>query len=184
MDQLDWVALNRRSRPYGHREILARVGWAMALPLFRLSPRPLWGWRRLLLRLFGARVARGARIYPSVKITLPWNLTFGENCAVGERAILYALGPIEIGARATVSQYAHLCAGSHDLRDPQRRLLRPPIRLGEDVWVCADAFIGPGVCLGKGAVAAARAVVMADVAAGQIVQGNPATPRGASPKAQ
>lgn len=94
--------------------------------------------------------------------------------AVGDRAILYALGPISIGERATISQGAHLCAGTHDLRDPARPLLKLPIRIGDDAWICADAFIGPGVTIGRGAVAGACAVIVKDVGEDCIVAGNPA----------
>ncbi|MEM9249548.1 MAG: DapH/DapD/GlmU-related protein [Pseudomonadota bacterium] len=165
---------NRASRKWTRREQAARVLWALALPLFRLSPRPLWGWRRALLRLFGARVGAGAHVYPDVRIAMPWNLSLGDNCAVGAQAILYALGPIHIADRATISQYAHLCAGSHDWRDPAMPLTKPPIAIGEDAWVCADAFVGPGVAVGPGAIVGARCVLMSSCRAGAIMAGNPA----------
>lgn len=168
------VDANRAARKWSRREQAGRVLWALAWPLFRLSPRPLWGWRRWLLRLFGARVGQQAHIYPTARIVIPWHLDLGAACAVGDRAILYALGPITIGKRATISQGAHLCAGTHDLRDPARPLLKPPIRIGDDAWICADAFIGPGVTIGRGAVAGARAVVVKDVGEDCIVAGNPA----------
>lgn len=168
------VGANRATRKWSRRAQGARVLWALARPLFALSPRPLWGWRRALLRLFGAEVGRAVHVYPSVRITMPWHLVLDEGCAVGDRAILYALGPIRIGARATVSQGAHLCAGTHDWRDPARPLLKPPVTIGADAWICADAFVGPGVTVGPGAIAGARAVVMKDVPADAIVAGNPA----------
>ena len=168
------VASNRRARKYPVGVLLARVLWRLCHPLFRLSPRPLWIWRRMLLRAFGAAVGRGAHIYPTARITMPWNLEIGENAAVGDRAILYALGPITLGARATVSQGAHLCAGTHDWHDPARRLLPPPIVIESDAWICADAFVGPDVVIGRGAILGARAVAMKDVAPATIVAGNPA----------
>lgn len=124
--------------------------------------------------MFGAQVARGAHVYPTVKIAIPWNISLGQDCAVGDRAILYSLGPISIGDRCTISQGAHLCAGTHDITDPARRLLKPPILVGDDAWVCADAFIGPGVTIGNGVIVGARAVVMRDVTPLVIVAGNPA----------
>lgn len=128
----------------------------------------------MLLRTMGARIGRDVHIHPSVRITIPWNLTIGDHTAIGDRAILYALGPIEIGHRVTVSQYAHLCAGSHDWKDPLMPLIKPAIVIEDDAWVCADAFIGPGVTLGKATVVGARAVVMDDLATNTIVIGNPA----------
>ena len=165
---------NRNARKWTRREQAGRVFWYLAMPLFRLSPRPLWGWRRLLLRVFGANVGADVHVFPSVGITMPWNLDLGAQCAVGDRAILYALGPITIGPRATVSQGAHLCAGTHDWRDPTMPLIKLPIEIGMDAWVCADAFIGPDVTIGDGAVVGARAVVTKNVAPGLIVAGNPA----------
>ncbi|WP_244908371.1 acetyltransferase [Cereibacter azotoformans] len=127
-----------------------------------------------MLRLFRAKIGRQVHIYPTVRITIPWNLKIGEFAAVGDRAILYALGTITIGARATVSQGAHICAGTHDLTDPARPLLKPPILIGEDAWVCADAFVGPGVTIGAGAILGARGVTMRDLPPGTRAAGNPA----------
>lgn len=168
------VSENRRTRKWTRREQAGRILWALAWPLFALSPRPLWGWRRLMLRAFRARVEAGVHIYPTVRITIPWNLELGEQCAVGDRAILYALGPIIIGSRATISQGAHLCAGTHDITRPDRPLIKPPIVIKADVWVAAEAFVGPGVTIGDGAIIGARGVVMKDVEPGAIVVGNPA----------
>jgi putative colanic acid biosynthesis acetyltransferase WcaF len=165
---------NRRATKYPLSVQLARVLWALACPLFRLSPRPLFGWRRALLRLFGARVGRGVHVYPSTVIYMPWNLEIGEDSAIGEWALVYNLGPVRIGSRATVSHRAHLCAGTHDHTDPALSLLRPPIAVGDQAWVCADAYLGPGVSVGEGAVVGARAVVVRDVAPWAIVAGNPA----------
>jgi putative colanic acid biosynthesis acetyltransferase WcaF len=168
------VAANRAARKWSRREQVGRVLWAFARPLFTFSPRPFWVWRRILLRLFGAKVGKNANVFPSVRITIPWNLTLSEECAVGDRAILYALGPISIGPRATVSQGAHLCAGTHDLSYADRPLVKTPITISADAWVAADAFIGPSVTIGAGAVVGARAVVMKDVEPSWIVAGNPA----------
>lgn len=167
------ISANRRHSSWSHRARLARVLWALCHPLFRLSPRPLWGWRIWLLRRFGARIGREVHIYPTVRIMIPWHLHIADQAAIGDRAILYALGRIHIGARVTVSQYAHVCAGSHDLRQQSRPLLRAPIHIGADAWVCADAFVGPGVRIGEGAVLGARAVAMTDLPAGATGIGNP-----------
>jgi putative colanic acid biosynthesis acetyltransferase WcaF len=124
--------------------------------------------------LFGADVGRDVHIYPSVKITIPWNLGIGDQAGIGDNAILYALGNIHIGRAATISQGAHLCAGTHDYNDPAMPLLKIPILVEDCAWVCADAFVGPGVTVGGHAIVGARAVVVKDVEAGAIVVGNPA----------
>lgn len=173
------VTSNRSSRKWSHRELLGRFAWTLAGPLFLWSPRPFWIWRRFLLRMFGAHVGRDVRIHPTVSIEIPWNLRIGEQTGIGDRVILYALGTITIGARVTVSQGAHLCAGTHDWRRADMPLLKSSIRIEDEVWVCADAFLGPGITVGEAAIVGARAVVMRDVPSGIIVAGNPAMRIGA-----
>lgn len=168
------VKANRSARKWSRKEQMMRVLWGLTQPLFSLSPRSLWAWRRQLLRLFGAKIGPEVHIYPSARITMPWNLDIGDSAAIGDRVNLYALGSITIGARATVSQGAHLCAGTHNISDATRPLLKPPITIGSDAWVCADAFVGPGVTVGEHAIVGARAVIMKDVAAHSIMVGNPA----------
>lgn len=172
-DRLD-IEGCRRLRPYSRGEYLGRILWALTTPLFRLSPRPLFGWRRFLLRLFGAQVGHQVHVYPSAVVYLPWNLTIGDKASIGEWALVYNLGRVTIGARATVSHRAHLCAGTHDYRDPIMPLLRLPIEIGPQAWICADAFIGPNVRIGEGAIVGAAAVVVRDVPNWRIVAGNPA----------
>ena len=171
------IDANRMARTWTVQELAGRALWdVLSVPLFACTPRLFWAWRRTLLRSFGAKVGRKVHIYPSVKIAVPWNLSIGDCSAVGDRAILYALGPITIGARVTISQYAHLCAGSHDYIDPAMTLLKPQIVVEDDAWICADAFIGPNVNIGGRSIVAARAVVVKDVPAAMIVGGNPARP--------
>ena len=171
--KLDIVG-NRAASKYSRRELIERVLWGLLQPLFRCSPRLLYGWRRTLLRAMGARIGRAVQIHPRVHIFLPSLLSIGDEAAVAEDVRLYNLGQLIIGAQATVSQGAHLCGGSHDDADPKLPLIRAAITIGDAAWVCADAFIGPGVTVGEGAVVAARAVCLRDVAAWQVVAGSPA----------
>ena len=127
-----------------------------------------------MLRCFGAQIGHHVRVFPSVRILIPWTLTIGDEATVGDGATLYALGPMHIGARVTISQGAHLCGGTHDFRDPNFPLIRATVTVEDDAWIAADAFVGPNVTVKRAAVIGARAVVMRDVLAGNIVAGNPA----------
>lgn len=154
---------------------MGRVAWwFVQATIWRWSWHNAYRWRRWVLRRFGARVHSTARVRPSVRIECPWNLEFHANSVVGDRANLYALGSISLGERSTVSQGAHLCAGSHDFTRADMPLLRPPIRVESDAWVAADAFVGPGVTVGEGAVLGARGCAFADLAPWTICGGNPA----------
>lgn len=169
---------NDRARsPYPAREQARRALWLLlGQPLFRATFHNWYAPRRAMLRLFGARVAPDARLRPTVRIEQPWNLAIGSNTAVGDRVTLYCLGPVTLGDHVSISQGAHLCAGTHDYTRADLPLLRPPIAVRDHAWVAADAFLGPGVTVGEGALVAARAVVVKDAAGWTIHAGNPARP--------
>ena len=168
---------SRRVSPYSFGEKLKRLLWGVVqATLFRASFHNWYGFRRMLLRAFGAQLAATANIRRTVIIECPWNLSIGAESSVGDRAILYCLGPVQIGSRTTVSQGAHLCAGTHDHRRASMPLVRATISIGDDVWIAADAFVGPGVTVGTGAILGARGVAMRDLAAWKIYAGNPAVP--------
>ena len=168
------IEANRRVSNYSPAERRARIAWSVGKLVFRVIPRPFYGARAAWLRLFGARIGKNCQIYPTVLIFMPSQLEIGDWSSVGDRAILYNLAVVKIGERVTISQGAHLCAGTHDFRDPTMPLIRSTITIGDEAWLCADCFIGPDVTVGARAVVAARAVAMRDVAAGAIVAGNPA----------
>ncbi len=172
-NQLD-IEANRSAVKYPLSVQVRRVAWALGKVVFRLVPRPFHGPRRVLLRMFGARIGRQVNVSNTALIFFPWNLEVGDWSAIGEGAIIYNLGNISIGRQVTISQYAHLCAGTHDFRDPAMPLLTPPIHIGDQAWICADAFVGPGVRIGEGAVVGACSVVMRNVGEWDVVAGNPA----------
>jgi putative colanic acid biosynthesis acetyltransferase WcaF len=148
-------------------------GWTWIL-FFRPSPRCLHGWRRFWLRLFGARIGRGARVYSAARIWAPWNLEMGDHSCLGPDVDCYCVAPIRIGAHAMVSQYSYLCAATHDYEHPHLPLIAAPITIGEGAWVTADVFVGPGVTIGEGAVVGARSSVFKDVEPWTVVGGSPA----------
>jgi len=172
------IEANRQSRKWTKKELVLRVLWAFCGPFFRFSPKPLWGWRRFLLRSFGATIGQSVNIAPSAQIFIPWNLKIGDWSSIGFDALIYNLGMVEIGEKVTISQRAHLCAGTHDFRDETMPLIKSNITIGDRAWICADAFIGPDITLAEGSIAAARAVVVKNVGTGIIVAGNPAIPKG------
>ncbi len=143
--------------------------------VYRYSFHTWSGWRAFLLRCFGAKIGKNCIIRRTVKVYYPWLLTMGDMVIVGDAANLYCLGPITLNDRCMVSQEAYLCAGTHDFSKIDLPLVTKPVILGKDAWVCARAFVGPGVTIGEGAVVGACAVAMRDVAPWKIVAGNRAT---------
>ncbi|WP_374147821.1 putative colanic acid biosynthesis acetyltransferase [Sphingomonas sp. 28-63-12] len=173
-DEAQRATLERRP-PLTLANKAARAIWDLVrLVLYRPSPTPLHAWRRMILRGFGAKIGRGARPYPAARIWAPWNLEMGDFSVMGNGVECYCVGHIHLGAHATVSQRAHLCAAGRDIDAPEHHLLTGPIVIADHAWVAAEAYIGPGVTVGAGGVVAARAVVVRDVAPWTVVGGNPA----------
>jgi putative colanic acid biosynthesis acetyltransferase WcaF len=165
----------RHVSAFPRRERIARLIWAIAqATLFRLSFTTWFGYRNRVLRLFRARVHPSCRIRRLARFECPWNFTAGANTSIGDHAMIYCLGPVTLGERVTVSQNAHLCAGTHDYNDVSMPLLRPPITIGDDVWIAADAFVGPNVTVGEGAILGARGCACSDLEPWSIYTGNPA----------
>lgn len=175
------VAQHLRNQNYPAGVQRRRALWAVAQVCFHWSPRSCYRWRALILRMFGARVGARVRIYPSVRIMFPWNLEIGDDSVIGWDVRLYALAPIRIASSVLISQGAHLCAGSHDHRQPHYPLVLKPIAIESGSWLAAECFIGPGVSIGAGSVVAARAVVMRSIPPRVVVAGNPAREVGTSP---
>jgi acetyltransferase-like isoleucine patch superfamily enzyme/glycosyltransferase involved in cell wall biosynthesis len=167
--------MTRQASQWTLQQKAARLIWGgVQGSIFRFSPHHAYGWRAFLLKLFGAKLGQNVRVRRTVQVEIPWNLAIGDHTAVGDWAILYCLGPVMIGRHVTISQYAHLCAGTHETRTRRMELLRPPIVIGDDVWVAADAFVGPGVVIGDRTILGARASAFSDLPSDVVAVGNPA----------
>ncbi|RQR24896.1 colanic acid biosynthesis acetyltransferase WcaF [Burkholderia sp. Bp9143] len=178
-DRLTYQDLSRFAVPSGFRGrgiVIVQLWWICQSILFRASPQFMYGWRRFLLRLFGARVGKGVLIRPTSVVTYPWKVTLGDHSWIGDDAVLYSLGPIEVGAHAVVSQRSYLCAGDHDPTRVDFAIRGRPIRIEEQAWVASDVFVAPGVTVGRGAVVGARSSVFSDMEEGMICVGTPCRP--------
>jgi putative colanic acid biosynthesis acetyltransferase WcaF len=103
----------------------------------------------------------------------PWLLEVGPWSMLGPSVVVYNLGPVKIGSHTVVSQNVYLCAGSHDYKKPDLPLLRPPITIGDGVWVAAGAFICPEAVIGDNSVIGACSVVAGEIPPGVVAAGNP-----------
>lgn len=170
------VDLSRYHNALSRKNQVVRMLWTIVWGVFaRPLPRSVGsGWKRFLLRLFGARIDATAIVYSSAKVYYPANLTMGAYACLASDVDCYNVAPITIGANSTVSQGAYLCTASHDITDSLNPLVTKPIVIEDQAWVAAGAFVGMGVTIGQGAVVGARAAVFKDVEPWTVVGGNPA----------
>ncbi len=159
------------------RNVIGRAVWSFVwIFLFRPTPRPLHRWRCWLLRCFGADIGDHVRVYQTVKVWAPWNLTMHDGSCLGDHVDCYCVAKITLEKKAVVSQYSYLCSASRDYRDVTLPLIHAPITIGEHAWITADVFVGPGVHVGEGAIATARSTVLTDIEPWTVASGNPAVP--------
>ena len=128
-------------------------------------------------------------------------ITLGDRCSIASLSFVH--GPITAGNDVSINHHASLDGGSagiaigsgsriahgvsiyafdHGMKAASRVSEQPTrsrgIRIGEDVWIGANAVITDGVRIGDGAVIGAGSVVTRDVPDTTVVAGNPARPIG------
>jgi len=160
----------------GRSKVTVQLWWIVQATLFRLSPQFMYGWRRFLLRSFGAKIGKGVIVRPSAQITYPWKLTIGDYSWIGDEVVLYTLGEIEIGANTVISQRSYICTGTHDYSSSDFRIYAEKITIGDKCWLATDVYVAPNVTIGNGTVVGARSSVFKDLPAAMICIGNPAKP--------
>lgn len=166
--------LNRKRRNYSYITWFRRFYWSILGVFWVLVPHRVYFVRNYILRFAGAKIGCGVRIGRNVRVTFPWNLYIGDNVGIGDYVTLYALGKIIIHDGATVSQYSHICAASHDIKKRDRPLIFGEVVLGKNSWVAANCFVGYKLCIGSGAIVGAGSVVRKSVPENAVVHGNPA----------
>ena len=160
----------------GRKHQAVRMLWNILWPLTTwFLPRSLgMGWKRSLLRMFGAKVHPTAQVYSSARIYYPANLTMEAYSCLADGVECYNVAPVTVGAHSTISQGSLLCTASHDITDFHHRLVTAPIMIEDQVWIGARAYIGMGVVVRQGAVVGATASVYKTVEPWTVVGGNPA----------
>lgn len=164
---------HRASFGFGNR--LARLLWGTVyLFFYRPSPRPMYGWRSLLLRLFGAKLGPGCHFYPAGRVWAPWNLVCEDCCTLADGAEIYNPSPVFLGSHCILSQQAYLCGATHDYNHPDFPMISYSMTLGAYSWICARASISPGVNVGAGAVLGLGSVATRDLEPWSVYSGVPA----------
>lgn len=172
------IDLAQSVNPIPLRTKVRRAAWSYCVwPLAKYLPTKLGSMARIaVLKMFGAQIGSRCLIKQGVQVLQPWELVLGDCVAIGSQVELYNHATIRIGSMSLVSQYSYLCTGSHDYQQPHFPLVSKPITIGEQCWVAADVFIGPGVSIGEGAVIGARSVVTKDMPPWTVCAGHPCKP--------
>ena len=160
----------------GRSALMVQLWWFVQATLFRGSPQVCYGFRRWLLRRFGAHIGKGVIVRPSATLTYPWRIRIGDHSWIGDDVVIYSFAEITIGNDVVISQKSYLCAGTHDYRSQDFSIRALPIVIEDQAWVAADVFVAPGVTVGKGAVVGSRSSVFTNLPSMMVCVGSPARP--------
>lgn len=131
--------------------------------------------REIFSRLTGKPVDETFGLFPPFSTDCGKNIHVGKNVFINSGCRFQDQGGIFIGDGVLIGHNVVLATLNHDI-DPQKRsdMFPAPIRIGNNVWIGAQATVLPGVTIDDGAIIAAGAVVSRDVPANVIVGGVPA----------
>jgi putative colanic acid biosynthesis acetyltransferase WcaF len=172
MQELNTFILPKNFR--GRNAFVVQLWWLIQSLLFSNTPQFLYGFRRFLLRLFGAKIGKKVIIRQSVKITYPWKVSIGDYSWIGDDVVLYSLGEISIGKNTVISQKSYICTASHDYLQSDFPIFAKKNIIEDECWLATDVFVAPGITIGKGSVIGSRSSVYKDIPANKVCIGNPA----------
>ena len=172
MQKLNTFKLPKNFR--GRNAFIVQLWWFTQAIFFRNSPQFMYGFRRFLLRFFGAKIGKKVIIRPTVRTTYPWKVSIGDYSWIGDDVVLYSLGEIEIGNHVVVSQKSYLCAASHDYLKSDFPIFAKKIVIEDECWLATDVFVAPGITIEKGTVIGSRSSVYKNVPPNKVCIGNPA----------
>ncbi|KAF5087960.1 Galactoside O-acetyltransferase [anaerobic digester metagenome] len=131
--------------------------------------------REIFSRLTGKSVDETFGLFPPFSTDCGKNIHVGKNVFINSGCRFQDQGGIFIGDGVLIGHNVVLATLNHDSNPQKRSDMYPaPIRIGNNVWIGAQATVLPGVTIGDGAIVAAGAVVNRDVPAKVIVGGVPA----------
>lgn len=137
-----------------------------------------FGLKAGMLRWAGAHIGPNVRICSSARILGTGRLVIDEDVWIGHDVMICSTSCIRIGKCVDIGPRVYIGTGTHvlDVRGTHSAGagLNLDVRIEDGAWLGAGCIVLPGVTIGHKAVAAAAAVVAADVPARTLVGGVPA----------
>ena len=160
---------------YSSGNIFVRVFWYFTnILVFKSSFFTSYSIKRIVLKVFGAKIGKNVIIKPNVNIKYPWKLQLGDYVWIGEGTWIDNLDFVIIGNHCCISQGALLICGNHDYTKVTFDLVVKPIVLEDGVWIGAKSVVCPGVVARTHAILTAGSTISKDMQAYSIYRGNPA----------
>lgn len=144
---------------------------------------------RLIKKLFGYVGGEPYYVASPLYIQYGANVSIGKNFVSNFNLVLLDGGRIDIGDNVMIAPNVTLTTELHPMLADERRVFASPkdflssyrgdleytkpIKIEDDVWICSNATVCPGVTIGKNSVIGAGSVVTRDIPANVFACGVP-----------
>ena len=132
--------------------------------------------KKLLYKILGKRGIQ-CIIHPPFYCDYGYNIEVGENFFANYNCILLDVNKIIIGNNVMLAPGVIITTAGHPVHPEPRNSGKEygkEIRIGNNVWIGANAIINPGITIGNNSVIGSGSVVTHDVPDNVIYAGNPA----------
>ena len=123
---------------------------------------------------------RDCILYDTPKVYFQNRVYIGKNTTINDSVFIHAAGGVSIGENCTISHGVTILSTELDVnkwvkRDPYNDLhLEKKVEIGNNVWLCANVTVCPGIRIEDNCVIAAGSVVVKDCEGGYLYGGVPA----------
>lgn len=140
-------------------------------------------YRKKQYKLYKKMKCVGKNIYinKGCKIDSIDEIEIGDNVWIGTCCHLVASGGLRISSGCILSHNIEIWTQNHNYQSDDlmsvpydKRFIKKPVVIEENVWIGSRVIILPGVTIGEGAVIGAGAVVTKNIPKCAVVGGNPA----------
>ncbi len=134
--------------------------------------------RTIIKRLLG-KIGNHFIIHSPFHCDFGTNITIGENFIANFNLTILDETRVTIGDNVFIGPNVSIYTVTHALDISQRNeglMQARPVTIGNNVWVCGNCVILPGVSIGEGCVIGAGSVVTRDIPPLTLAVGNPCRP--------
>lgn len=113
--------------------------------------------------------------HPTSVVTGVSGIRFGTKTSPesGPNQYIQGSNGILLGNNVQIGPSVSIISANHDPSDYDRHIPSPPVKIGSNVWIGANAVILPGVTIGSNVIIGAGSVVTGDIPSNCVAVGNP-----------
>ena len=129
-------------------------------------------WRKIILKIFGAKLGKGIRLSSRLRVKMPWKLRIGNSSWIGEDVWIDNLDLFIISKNVCISQGVYFCSGNHNYKKTSFDLIYEKIIIESNVWIGAKSIIGPGVKIEKSSVVTMGSILTKNIPENTLFKNN------------